>query len=130
MFNLYYTNPIPKQGLLDSLSLKHGRRSSSLLSMFIRKIETTVPHLFCFLQVPAGKKITTSKISNSDTETKGPIEPECSTTHVLAHSERNFQVHDIIAVAYEDDFYVSEVMNVVSKDELEISSMARYGTSF
>ena len=83
-----------------------------------------------FLQVPAGEKITTSKISNSDTETKEPTEPECSTTHVLAHSERNFQVHDIIAVAYEDDFYVSEVMNVVSKDELEISSMARYGTCF
>ena len=39
-------------------------------------------------------------------------------------------MHDIIAVAYEDDFYISEVMNEVSRDEIEISSMARYGTSF
>ena len=99
--------------------------------MFTWKIETTVTHLFCLLQVPAGQSVTTSNISNSDTETEEPMEPECSTPNVvLAHSERKFQVHDIIAVAYEDDFYISEVMTVVSRDEIEISSMARYGTSF
>ena len=76
MFNLYYTSPIPKQGLLDSLvSLKHGQRCSSLINMFTWKIDTSVMHLFCLLQVPAGQSVTISNIFNSDTETEEPMEP-------------------------------------------------------
>ena len=46
---------------------------------------------------------------------KGAVEPGCSTTYVvLAQSQRQFRVHDIIAVAYGDDFCGNEVMKVVN----------------
>lgn len=47
-----------------------------------------------------------------------------------AHTSRDIKQGELVVVAYEDDWFISEVTRIVNENEYEISSMTKTGKTF